>query len=304
MKVLKKINTYFKRKQFQLKNNQKKQAGTVEVRYTQGAGNNIFQYVFGRLLAEHHDMNLSAGSIDALENEPSYYPLDKKLKTITIGNDDEYNLNIFFSEKKTECNFIIKTYAEDYTIYKPHIKKIKSWFNIIPTTNTEDLVFHLRLGDRLVLASTYDPSMLVSPKEYCEAIEKFSSFSKLHIVTDIPFWRPITTEDVINMRFHYKVPDKKRINPEFSVQYFNSLYFELSKLNPIVRIGYSIKEDFDYIRSFDKILFQHGTLAWWAATLSNASEVGVYGPWRPVKGDKNKNLGETDFPGWFKWGTK
>lgn len=51
-----------------------------------------------------------------------------------------------------------------------------------------------------------------------------------------------------------------------------------------------------------QILFQHGTMAWWAATLSHASRVGVYGPWRPTKGAKNKNLGRTDFPGWYSWG--
>ena len=31
---------------------------TVKVRYTNGAGNNIFQYVYSRLLSEKHDPHL------------------------------------------------------------------------------------------------------------------------------------------------------------------------------------------------------------------------------------------------------
>jgi len=63
----------------------------------------------------------------------------------------------------------------------------------------------------------------------------------------------------------------------------------------------SIVEDFNFIRSFDKILFQHGTMGWWAAYLSDAAEVGVYGPWRPWKGVSNKNLSKIPLPGWFQW---
>ncbi|MCG8341554.1 MAG: hypothetical protein MI684_01820 [Chlorobiales bacterium] len=297
--MLKNINHLLKKLPFYLPEGRKNKVGTVKVNYTPGAGNNIFQYVFGRLLAEHHGMNLSAGTIDVLENPAARYPLSKNLETITIRVNDENNLHKFF-DQSTPCNFIIKTYAEDFTIYKPHLNKIRSWFDEVPTTNTEDLVFHLRLGDRLVLASTYHPSMLVTPQEFCEAIETFS-FKKLHIVTDMPLWRKITPDEVNKMRFHCKVPQKKRIDPDTSADYFNALYNTLSTFNPIVRTGYSVKEDFDFFRSFSKILFQHGTLVWWAAALSKAKQVGVFGPWRPVK-NRNKNLGQTDFPGWFQWG--
>ena len=39
----------------------------------------------------------------------------------------------------------------------------------------------------------------------------------------------------------------------------------------------------------------------WAAVLSDAKKVGVYGPWRPWKGQKNKNLSNIPLEGWFKW---
>lgn len=57
-------------------------------------------------------------------------------------------------------------------------------------------------------------------------------------------------------------------------------------------------DDFNFIRSFDKILVHNSTFSWWAALLSDASKVGVWQPW--VRG--NKNLGLTDYAGWFQWG--
>ena len=54
-------------------------------------------------------------------------------------------------------------------------------------------------------------------------------------------------------------------------------------------------------RELKNILFQHGTLSWWAAFLGNPNKVGVYGPWRPWKGQSNKNLGNTPIEGWFQW---
>ena len=73
-----------------------------------------------------------------------------------------------------------------------------------------------------------------------------------------------------------------------------------SQFRPIVKKR-SLYEDFNFIRSFNNILFEHGTLGWWAAALSNAKRVGVYGPWRRWKGNRNKNLSNMNLPTWFKW---
>ena len=60
--------------------------------------------------------------------------------------------------------------------------------------------------------------------------------------------------------------------------------------------------DFNLIRQFDKIMFKDSTFSWWAAVLSDASQVSPYGPWKPNKGVKNKNLGNASFKGWSPWG--
>ena len=114
------------------------------------------------------------------------------------------------------------------------------------------------------------------------------------------FGSTITVEDLENMKFHVNVPPAVRVTPQQSVDYFNSIVEGLSQFEPIHSKN-SVAEDFTLIRGFDNILFQHGTLAWWAAVLSNATKVGVYGPWRPWKGSSNKNLSDINLEGWFKW---
>ena len=85
-----------------------------------------------------------------------------------------------------------------------------------------------------------------------------------------------------------------------SVDYFNSFVEKFSKFDPIYEKR-DVHEDFNFIRSFNNILFEHGTLSWWAAFLSDARKVGVYGPWRSWKGKSNKNLSNVQLDNWFKW---
>jgi hypothetical protein len=271
---------------------------TVNVKYTNGAGNNIFQYVFARLLAEAKDCNLSTQSLPILGIEKSIFPYNDKHVVRTIGRSANNHIDVL--SEKGKWNYSLQTYPEDYLIYKPHLKKIRSWFNVIEKREDKDLVFHLRLGDRLLNRDNHDESMKVLPESYSKTINSFS-FDNLHVVTDMPKWGYITEEDLSKMKFHIGVPLSKRVAAKESVDYFNSIVEELSMYSPKVRVGNSVKSDFDFMRSFNQIMFQHGTLSWWAATLSNAEKVGVFGPWRPIKGKKNKNLGQTDFPGWFQW---
>ena len=274
--------------------------GTVRVRYTIGAGNNIFQYVYARLLADVHGLNLSTQSLPFIDVSESLFPFDESLPVTQVGLG-ESDFHKYLDVSRKPSNYLVYTYPEDYTVYKPHLNKIRGWFKDVPKTNNKDLVFHLRLGDRLITARDYHSSMKIEVEEYIDVINQFE-YEKLYIVTDMKVWRTITENELGGMRFHISIPREQRIDTSVAVEHFNSLVNGLNKLNPIVRCSMDLKEDFNFMRSFDKILFQHGTLAWWAATLSYASRVGVFGPWRPIKGDRNKNLGKTDFEGWFRWG--
>lgn len=287
----------------------------VQVKFTNGFGNNLFQYMYARLLAEFHDGKVSVHTTTrlllvikefkalgiALKNLPS-----PKLPSINIK--DKRSSIKFYEKKFNGHNFNLNGYFENYKLYIKHRDLIKSWVKPISKDNTRDLVFHLRLGDRLFIEACYQPGMKVSASQYVNAINKFK-FDKLHIVTDMKFWGILTKDILSNLSFHTGGLGGKNIlqgktgvqNYDIPVNYFNSIFKELNRFNPIVRYNHNVADDFNYMRSFDKILFQHGTTAWWASFLSEASKVGVYKLWRPSKGKKNKNLGQTDIEGWFHW---
>lgn len=283
---------------------------TITVYLTNGFGNNLFQYIYARLLAEYQETPFSvtynrpkqgycgAEILDVILKSSCSHILGDIHRNSVIDIRDN-NANLFLKEKR-EGDFVAKGHFEDYLLYKEHIDKIRTWFTYVPKSNIEDLVFHLRLGDRLLFKNSYYPGMKVEPSTYTKVIKKFK-FEQLYIVTDMKVWDYITEEQLKGMKFHNEVPSSIKVESKVSVDYFNSLVEEFKPFNPIVRFNQGISDDFNFIRSFDKILFQHGTLAWWAAAISYATQVGVYGPWRPVKGDNNKNLGKTDFPGWFSW---
>ena len=113
-------------------------------------------------------------------------------------------------------------------------------------------------------------------------------------------WNHLTEEKLEKMKFHVNVPAEDRVPAQMSIDYFNSFVDGLAKYDPNVEKR-TISEDFNFIRSFNNVMFQHGTLGWWASTLSEASKVGVYGPWRPWKGKSNKNLSKIPLQGWFRW---
>ena len=278
----------------------------VIVKLTNGFGNNLFQYIAGRLLAEFHNQKFYCEPLEdnyyAIQdlknlNIPIYKrsirdKLITKFSSIYISDNNYWN---YFEEKYQKKHFIIKGYFEDNNIFMKHINKIRNWFPLQKKTNINDLVLHFRGGDRLFYKNefAYKPS----PESFISAINKFE-FDKLYIVTDMPFWNYITAKELEKQIFHVKVKKQLSIPIESSVNYFNSIVNALEKFDPIL-YKKNISDEFNFIRSFDKILFQHSTTAWWAARLSNASKVGVSRGWRNWKLNNKTNLLENE--NWFQW---
>ena len=273
----------------------------VIVHLTNGFGNNIFQYVAARLLANFHQQKLIV-----LPPTDDYYaqPCLERLG-VRFGGQfegevihvDDRSYKTWLNTQYQDHNFLLRGYFEDYTYYLNDLSLIKGWFPPAAHKNTDDLVIHFRAGDRLLFKNEFDSKPRV--ENYLNAIKKFH-FDKLHIVTDMPAWDYITVGGLQQMRFHRNVDKEVSVDPQLSVDYFNSFIDGFSQYSPLVEKR-EIDEDFNFIRSFDKILFQHGTLGWWAAALSDAQKVGVYGPWRPFKGASNKNLSQMPLDGWFQW---
>lgn len=276
--------------------------GTINIQLTNGFGNNLFQYIAARQLSQFLESELFV-----IPPNSSYYAIpDLEAMDIKISQRkveegavliNDINYASSFSEEMKGKNIIMSGYFENYKYYVKNIDMIKSWFPKVKVRQDNDLVLHFRGGDRLFYKNGFGSKPSVN--SFLNAINKFD-FNKLHIVTDMPFWRHASSLELSKTKFHYDAPANIRVDIRESTEYFNSIVDGLSSFDPIVKHG-SVGEDFNYIRTFKNILFEHGTLSWWASVLSDADKVGVYGPWRPWKGTSNKNLSSVPIKNWFKW---
>ena len=285
--------------------------GSVNINFTIGFGNNLFQYAYGRLLAEKYNLILNHSAILPLGIPERQSPIDKNMFHVTVGDNNCKNVMENFHGP---ANYHINGYFEDYELYKPHIKKIRSWFSSVEKTNNKDLILHMRLQNRLVQESHHKNH--ITAEGFKKGIQKFD-FDRLHIVTDAEKWDYYTEEDIEKIRYHIKIgpnPNEPWVPVSRSLEHMNSLIDGLKEYDPVVHCNGAkmIKksgglrdnfiDDFNLIRSFNKIMFYNSTFSWWASLLSDATQIGVFGPWKPRK-HNCRNLGKTDYPGWFSWGS-
>ena len=281
---------------------------SVIVQLTNGFGNNIFQLVAARLLAEKHGRK-----VQAVLPWADYYGLNE-LSNVWVGgvevtsglansqaifvNDGNYAAALA-QDSMPDCNIAVIGHFEDYRYFVENRELIKSWFEPVEKTNERDLVFHLRTGDRLFMRNEFEYK--TSADSYKAAIESFN-FNRLHIVSDLPKLRRYTPEELCSLKFHNAVDASKSIGCEAASEYLNSIVDVLLQFDPVFEPA-SISTDFDKMRSFDNIMLEHGTMSWWAAFLSEASRVAVRKDWRPWKGKGNKNLSKVKIPNteWFEW---
>lgn len=272
----------------------------IIVKLTNGFGNNIFQMVAGRLLAEFKGCDLfftepfnKYYATSALE-ELGFVKYEEKMPSVYKSVNDKNYVSSF--KEKCDKTIVLSGYFEDYRYYLPNRQRIIDWFPKVNKTKKR-LAVHLRTGDRLFMKNEFYLKPDVS--SYKKAIDKFD-FDEIYIVTDFPMWKRTTEEELSKIKFHTSISKSDSVPLGDSVKYFNSLFDMFEQYNPKHKNG-DVLSDFQFIRSCDNILFEHGTLSWWAAFLSDAEKVGVYGPWRSWKGESNKNLSLVPLDTWFKW---
>ena len=248
----------------------------VNILWRNGFGNQLFQYSFARLLAEERGCDLTysgfgrvcfASLLDyEFISEPEHivkYSPEKHNILMTIDYDGD----------------IVYDYLENHLTYKNHIDKIRSWFPKVDKTNTDDLVVHLRRGDNGANINTLF-------EWYDEVIKSQNiQFDKVVLVTDGP-------EDTCSLKF------KKYYDAEiYSTETINCKIWPESQTEKKERYKYDIK-DFNFMRTFDKILFSNSTFSWWAAFLSDASEIYLNKDWQSGHKGGRVKLGLTDYPNW------
>lgn len=268
------------------------------VNFTNGVGNNIFQYMFGRIKSERDNCKFSHPTLPVLGIKGNKLKLKNPKKIKVSSNDSKMFHKILNTTYNTDVDF--SGYPEEFFLYTDRMDKIREWFpNNSKVDTGNSLCLHLRAGDRLLMKGCFkeENGWPITAEQYIKGIESFD-FDKLYIVTDMPVWKEINEEELSNMKFHREVR-KDRVELKVGVEYWNSLYNTLKQYNPEVRFGYPVEKDFEFMRKFKKFMFAHGTLAWWAAALGNAEEVAVYGKWR---GGKESDLAWANLSGWRHWG--
>lgn len=255
-----------------------------------GVGNRLFQYVYTRLHCENNNYIFLQQGIPELDIEST---MDSNLK-IDIVMDNPQG------------------FLQNPKLYENDLQRIKNWDcfeDIKPLDiNENDLVIHLRAGNRMLNRNAKYSAMADVLGGFLNRID----FEQLHIVTNLKKHTEWCLDDILeeieNLKKNggsgeppetYQNPNYAFLEPEESLQVTNSFIRVLNNYNPIWVSG-SIKEDFNYLRKFRKILFPRSTLSWWAAATGVANEVYVYGPWMPNK--PHLLLGKTNYRGWQPWG--
>jgi len=212
----------------------------IIVNYLGQLGNNLFQYAFGRILAEELNYKMFCKQIpdfpNAIPTTPGMvhmYP-EKEIPGHIV------DVPSLTTERRLDQKLVLSGFFQRYEYYKNHKEKIKEWFKLerkdIGQTEN-DIIMHIRLGDNV---STFaDNNPFIMPPEYYEKALENTTFDKLYICTDSP------DHDFVK---------------------------KFSKYNPVIT-GQSAINDFKILGSFNKIIMSQSTFSWWAAWLSDATEI-------------------------------
>lgn len=156
---------------------------------------------------------------------------------------------------KTSRNICINGYFQKYEQIKPYADIIrKDWLKIDPAMlhdiDKDDIVVHVR----------FHVGKAPVKFEYYEKALSLAKYKQLYICTDEPF--------------HPYLKQFDPYNPIItSTQSFES-YFYSTSWDEVTRMNIG---DFAFMASFNKIIISYSTYSWWAAFLSNATE--IYAPY-------------------------
>ena len=241
----------------------------INIIWRNGFGNQLFQYAYGKLAAATHGIELVHSgkgrgcAVDLLD----YGFITEGVDIVAITDKHTSKLNIDYNRKQA-------VELETPHLYNDFLDTIRGFYPTVEKTNTASLVVHLRLGDN-------GPNVYTPFDWYKKAIEDNNiEFDKLHLVTDEP-----DSEDALKFK-----------------KYYNADIFSTALVKTVDDRAKAIQEtvnDFNFIRTFDQILFSNSTFAWWASVLSSASKVYFNSEWQPNHYNGMIKLGETSFPNFY-----
>ena len=266
-------------------------------------GNNLFQYFAAKFYNYNNKEKVK------IINLPSFQSPKPKLVNRIINNltiklfnnvtdkdfyDDDVNLR--FLNVFTGYGELPQIFQGKKSTIKKHFEQ-KIFFNTKPfklSAKTHNVVLHLRLGDRFLRKTDYEPGMqydLESLQNIINTLKVKHRETSFFIVTDFKSLKEDLTFDKFqDLNFHVKVPESDRIEYHKANTYLISLQRFIEREDCQILYDTTLSEDFSYMYFADTLIFRHGTLAWWAGFLGNQSQVFVSENWRPVKALDNKKL--------------
>ena len=271
------------------------------LRFKAGEGNQLFVYFYGIIFSHKFNIPYIHPGIPSLEIKPTLHL--KKSNKYPFKKINHYKEELEKEKIDKNTNYLLdygfNPTIENYKIFLPYFDFLKKHFNNIHSTTKKmpptDLVYHLRTGDSLLI-SNYK---YLNGGKLKKLIDKIKH-ENLYVITNLKKHKKWTMDDLNNYRkFYLKQGDSgshfkesQLINDEEmkeSLQNLNNLITVLNERNAIW-ISDSILNDFNTIKSFNKIIINVSTFSWWAAILSDAKEVYASKNWKYLKGERNNKL--------------
>lgn len=220
----------------------------IKVEYFGRTGNQIFQWVFARLLAEKNGLGIGTEPPAFFHTVLPAMPGNMNTESPEQILEDTVNYNHeqpFFDRDYTKANIHLHGYFQNADYYRDR-NRIKSYFNLprINKNTTDDIVIHLRLTDYW----WHRVASVIHPGWYLDILRK-EKYGTCYVVVE---------------------------PHETNRKYLSILSNNLRKIKVI---SGTPANDFEFIRRFDRIICSNSTFAWWAAFLSDASKIWTFEPW-------------------------
>ena len=213
---------------------------TVQVIYEGRFGNNLLQYVCGRLFAERWGLHLEA----TLPKNDILYATPNAPGTKFSGSPRVLRGGVnVLDDKFTPGPYVLWGYWCQSRWYEAARQKILSFIRIpaVEAANERglvsdrDLCMHVRLGD-------YVPARAMIQPEWYDAILDTEKHERLYIVTDTP----------------------------------DHPYLDHWKARKPTIVSRNPASDFHFMRQFKRIICSNSTFCWWACFFSHAYRIHTY----------------------------